>query len=108
MEFGITGAKIDEVGVIVHAENLGYDYCWATDSQLIRSNPWAVLALAPTQTRKINWATGLAISGPAARARLAANGIANKQCPGRPAPLFPGHPAPGKYRPCLTKGSGAP
>ena len=84
MEFGITGAKIDEVGVIVHAENLGYDYCWATDSQLIRSNPWAVLALAATQTRKIKLGTGLAISG-LRLAPVAANGIAtiNVLAPGR-------------------------
>jgi 5,10-methylenetetrahydromethanopterin reductase len=84
MEFGITGAKIDEIGFIVHAENLGYDYCWATDSQLIRSNPWAVLALAATQTRRIRLGTGLAIAG-LRLAPVAANGIAtiNRLAPGR-------------------------
>ncbi len=84
MEFGVTGAKIDDIGFIVHAENLGYDYSWATDSQLIRSNPWAVLALAATQTRKIKLGTGLAISG-LRLAPVAANGIAtiNRLAPGR-------------------------
>ena len=49
--------------LIAHAENLGYDYCWATDSHLIRSNPGAVLALAAQQTRTIKLGTGLAIGG---------------------------------------------
>lgn len=84
MEFGVTGAKIDEIGFIVHAENLGYDYCWATDSHLIRSNPWAVLALAAQQTRTIKLGTGLAIGG-LRLAPVAANGIAtiNRLAPGR-------------------------
>ena len=37
MEFGVTGAKIDEIGFIAHAENLGYNYCWATDSKLFQA-----------------------------------------------------------------------
>ena len=32
MDFGIMTAKIDEIGYITHAENLGYDFCWSTDS----------------------------------------------------------------------------
>ena len=53
MDFGIVHAKIDEIGYITHAENLGYSHCWVTDSQMIRSNCWAVLALAAQQTRRI-------------------------------------------------------
>ncbi len=84
MEFGVTGAKIDEIGFIAHAENLGYDYCWATDSHLIRSNPWAVLALAAQQTRTIKLGAGLAIAG-LRLAPVAANAIAtiNRLAPGR-------------------------
>jgi len=32
MEFGIMTAKIDEIGLIVHAENLGFTNAWITDS----------------------------------------------------------------------------
>lgn len=84
MEFGITAAKIDDVGIARHAENLGYDFVWATDSPLIRSNPWAVLALAAQQTQKIRLGTGLEI-GALRLAPATANGIAtiNRLAPGR-------------------------
>jgi hypothetical protein len=39
MDFGIVHAKIDEIGYITHAENLGYSHCWVTDSQM---RPWTV------------------------------------------------------------------
>ncbi len=61
MEFGVTCGKIDEIGLIGHAENLGYDFCWVTDSPMPRSNPWAVLALAAQQTRTIRLGTGVAV-----------------------------------------------
>jgi 5,10-methylenetetrahydromethanopterin reductase len=84
MEFGITCAKIDNVGLAAHAENLGYDQCWATDSPMLRSNPFAVLALAAQQTRTIRLGVGVAVPG----LRVApetANGIAtiNRLAPGR-------------------------
>ena len=53
MDVGIVTAKIDEIGYITHAENLGYSHAWITDSPMIRSNCWAVLALAAHQTRTI-------------------------------------------------------
>ena len=58
MQFGITAARIDDIGFFKHAENLGYDFAWVTDSPLLRSNPWAVLALAAQQTQKIRLGTG--------------------------------------------------
>lgn len=84
MEFGITTAKIDDVGLAKHAENLGYDFVWATDSPLLRSNPWAVLALAAQQTQKIRLGTGLEI-GALRLAPETANGIAtiNRLAPDR-------------------------
>ncbi|MBL6952867.1 MAG: LLM class flavin-dependent oxidoreductase [Alphaproteobacteria bacterium] len=84
MEFGISCAKIDEIGFVTHAENLGYDFCWVTDSQMIRSNPWAVLALIAQQTRTIRIGTGVAVPG-LRLAPVAANGIAtiNRLAPGR-------------------------
>lgn len=84
MEFGISASKIDDIGFFTHAENLGYDFAWVTDSPLLRSNPWAVLALAAQQTQKIKLGTGLEI-GALRLAPVAANGIAtiNRLAPGR-------------------------
>src|SRR5262245_17572999 len=84
MDFGVVTAKVDEIGYITHAENLGYSHCWVTDSPMIRSNCWAVLALAPQQTRSMRLGTGVNVPG----LRLApavANGIAtiNRLAPGR-------------------------
>jgi alkanesulfonate monooxygenase SsuD/methylene tetrahydromethanopterin reductase-like flavin-dependent oxidoreductase (luciferase family) len=84
MDFGIMTAKIDEIGYITHAENLGFSHCWVTDSPIIRSNCWAVLALAAQATRTMRIGTGVNV--PALRlAPAAANGIAtiNRLAPGR-------------------------
>lgn len=84
MDFGILTAKIDEIGYIAHAENLGYTHCWITDSPMIRSNCWAVLALAAQQTRGMRIGTGVNVPG-LRLAPVAANGIAtiNRLAPGR-------------------------
>lgn len=84
MDFGIVHTKIDEIGYITHAENLGYSHCWVTDSQMIRSNCWAVLALAAQQTRRMRLGTGVNVPG-LRLAPVAANGIAtiNRLAPGR-------------------------
>ena len=84
MDFGILTAKVDEIGYIVHAENLGYTHCWVTDSPMIRSNCWAVLALAAQQTRTMRIGTGVNVPG-LRLAPVAANGIAtiNRLAPGR-------------------------
>ena len=57
MQFGITTAKVDEIDSITQAESLGYGFCLVSDSQMVRSNPWAVLALAAQQTRSIRIGT---------------------------------------------------
>ncbi|MEE8396338.1 MAG: LLM class flavin-dependent oxidoreductase, partial [bacterium] len=84
MDFGVVTAKIDEIGYIAHAENLGYSHCWVTDSQMLRSNCWAVLALAAQQTRTMRIGTGVNVPG-LRLAPVAANGIAtiNRLAPGR-------------------------
>ena len=84
MDFGILTAKIDEIGYITHAENLGFTHCWITDSPMIRSNCWAVLALAAQQTRTMRIGTGVNVPG-LRLAPVAANGIAtiNRLAPGR-------------------------
>jgi alkanesulfonate monooxygenase SsuD/methylene tetrahydromethanopterin reductase-like flavin-dependent oxidoreductase (luciferase family) len=84
MDFGIMTAKIDDVGYITRAENLGYSHAWVTDSPMIRSNCWAVLALAAQQTRRIRLGTGVNVPG-LRLAPVAVNGIAtiNRLAPGR-------------------------
>jgi len=84
VNFGIVTAKIDEIGYITRAENLGYTHAWVTDSPMIRSNCWAVLALAAHQTRAIRLGTGVNVPG-LRLAPVAANGIAtiNRLAPGR-------------------------
>src|SRR5215475_16020922 len=84
MDFGIVTAKVDEIGYITHAENLGYSHCWVTDSPMIRSNCWAVLALAALQTRSMRLGTGVNVPG-LRLAPVIANGIAtiNRLAPGR-------------------------
>lgn len=84
MEFGLSCNKIDEIGLAVHAENLGYDFCWITDSPMIRSNVWAVMALVAQQTLRLRLGTGVAVPG-LRLAPVAANGIAtiNRLAPGR-------------------------
>jgi alkanesulfonate monooxygenase SsuD/methylene tetrahydromethanopterin reductase-like flavin-dependent oxidoreductase (luciferase family) len=84
MDFGIVTAKVDEIGYITHAENLGYSHCWVTDSLMIRSNCWAVLALAAERTRSMRLGTGVNVPG-LRLAPAAVNGIAtiNRLAPGR-------------------------
>jgi 5,10-methylenetetrahydromethanopterin reductase len=84
MEFGVSCGYITDIGFVTHAEKLGYDFAWFTDSPLIRSNIWAMMAIAAQQTQRIRLGTGLAIPG-LRLAPVAANGIAtiNRLAPGR-------------------------
>ena len=56
-------ADIEEIGFFSHAETLGYDSVWVTDSQMLFSDCYAVLALAAQQTRRIRLGPGVAICG---------------------------------------------
>ena len=59
MKFGIcVMANIDEIGFFTHAENLGYDSVWVTDSQMLFSDCYAVLALAARATRTLRLGPG--------------------------------------------------
>jgi alkanesulfonate monooxygenase SsuD/methylene tetrahydromethanopterin reductase-like flavin-dependent oxidoreductase (luciferase family) len=84
MDFGICAAKADEIGVIAHAENLGYSHAWVADSQMIWSDCYATLALAAQQTRTIRLGTGVAVAGTRI-APVTAHSIAtiNRLAPGR-------------------------
>ena len=56
-------ANVDEIGFFSHAETLGYDSVWVTDSQMLYSDCYAVLALAARQTTKLRLGPGTAICG---------------------------------------------
>lgn len=84
MKFGISVSQVDEVDLVVRAEEVGYDFCWVWDSPMIRSNLWAVMALVADRTSRIRVGSGVAI--PALRmAPVTANAIAtiNRLAPGR-------------------------
>ena len=85
MELGITVAsKIDDIDYIARAEALGYTHAWIADSQMIWSDPYAVLALAATRTDHIKLGTGVAVA-PTRPAPVTASSIAtiNAIAPGR-------------------------
>src|SRR5712691_1767545 len=85
MKFGIcVMADIDEIGFFNHAEALGYDSVWATDSQMLFSDCYAVLALAARQTRRIRLGPGVAICGTRIPpVHVAAMATLNRLAPGR-------------------------
>src|SRR5690242_1682657 len=85
MRFGIcVMADVDEIGFFTHAEELGYDSVWVTDSQMIFSDCYAVLALAAQQTRRIRLGPGTAICGTRIPpVHVAAMATLNKLAPGR-------------------------
>ena len=85
MHFGIcVMADIDEIGFFNHAEGLGYDSVWVTDSQMIFSDCYAVRALAARQTRRIRLGPGTAICGTRIPpVRVAAMATLNRLAPGR-------------------------
>jgi alkanesulfonate monooxygenase SsuD/methylene tetrahydromethanopterin reductase-like flavin-dependent oxidoreductase (luciferase family) len=85
MEIGLyVPARIDEVGYVLHAESLGYSAVWVTDTQMIWSDCFAVLALAAQQTRRIRLGAGTAVAGTRI-APVTAGAIAtiNRLAPGR-------------------------
>ena len=63
MELGIcVASKIDDIDYIVRAEALGYTHAWVADSQMLWSDPYAVLALAADRTSTIRLGTGVAVA----------------------------------------------
>src|SRR5215475_2843577 len=77
-------ADVDEIGFFSHAEALGYDSVWVTDSQMLFSDCYAVLALAAQQTRRIRLGPGTAICGTRIPpVHVAAMATLNKLAPGR-------------------------
>jgi 5,10-methylenetetrahydromethanopterin reductase len=85
MRFGIcVMANIDEIDFFSHAEALGYDSVWVTDSQMLFSDCYAVLALAARQTRRLRLGPGAAICGTRIPpVHVAAMATLNRLAPGR-------------------------
>lgn len=84
MQFGIVCDRISDLDIIVEAEALGYSFCWAFDTPMLRSNPFVLLALAAERTERIQLGVGVAVTG-LREAPEAANAIASVNClaPGR-------------------------
>ena len=77
-------ADIDEIGFFAHAEALGYDSVWVTDSQMLFSDCYAVLALAARQTSRLRIGPGTAICGTRIPpVQVAAMATLNRIAPGR-------------------------
>jgi alkanesulfonate monooxygenase SsuD/methylene tetrahydromethanopterin reductase-like flavin-dependent oxidoreductase (luciferase family) len=85
MKFGVcVMANIDEIAFFPHAEALGYDSVWVTDSQMLFSDCYAVLALAAAQTTRIRLGPGTAICGTRIPpVHVAAMATLNRLAPGR-------------------------
>src|SRR5205814_9398924 len=85
MRFGIcVMANVDEIGFFSHAETLGYDSVWVTDSQMLFSDCYAVLALAARQTTRLRLGPGTAICGTRIPpVQVAAIATLNRLAPGR-------------------------
>src|SRR5262245_11128437 len=77
-------ADVDEIGFFGHAESLGYDAVWVTDSQMLFSDCYAVLALAARQTSRLRLGPGVAICGTRIPpVHVAAMATVNRLAPGR-------------------------
>jgi 5,10-methylenetetrahydromethanopterin reductase len=85
VRFGIcVMANVDELGFFNHAETLGYDSVWVTDSQMLFSDCYVVLALAARQTSRLRLGPGTAIGGTRIPAvQVAAMATLNRLAPGR-------------------------
>jgi len=77
-------AEVGEIDFFTHAESLGYDSVWVTDSQMLFSDCYAVLALAARQTSRLRLGPGVAICGTRIPpVHVAALATLNRLAPGR-------------------------
>lgn len=62
MDFGIClHSKIDDIDLVVKAENLGFEAAWFADSQMLWSDCYSCLAVAAERTSRIKLGTGVSI-----------------------------------------------
>lgn len=85
MDLGVcVASKIDDIGHIVLAEELGFSAAWIADSQMLWSDPYATLALAADRTTTIRLGTGVAVAATRPAPVTAAGiGTINRLAPGR-------------------------
>ena len=85
MKFAVTiDPNINNHTIIKYAEDLGFDRAWVPDSQMIWSDCYAILALAATNTSKIEIGTGVSIPGTRIAPVTAHSiGTINQLAPGR-------------------------
>src|SRR6185369_5916464 len=85
MRFGVcVMANVDEINFFPHAEALGFDSVWVTDSQMLFSDCYVVLALAARETTRLRLGPGTAICGTRiAPVHAAAMATLNRMAPGR-------------------------
>jgi alkanesulfonate monooxygenase SsuD/methylene tetrahydromethanopterin reductase-like flavin-dependent oxidoreductase (luciferase family) len=77
-------ADIEEMDFYPHLESLGYDSAWVTDSQMLFSDCYAVLALAAQRTSRLRLGPGVAICGTRIPpVHVAAMASLNRLAPGR-------------------------
>src|ERR1700736_5834875 len=85
MEFAIgVSTHVGNWDVIRYIEELGFDRAWVGDSQMIWSDCYATMALAPASTKRIKLGAGVAIAGTRI-APVTAHSVAsiNQIAPGR-------------------------
>ncbi len=62
MQFGVClHSKIDDIDLVVRAEELGYTAAWFADSQMLWGDAYACMALAATRTSRIRIGTGVSV-----------------------------------------------
>ncbi len=62
MQFGVClHSKIDDIDLVVRAEELGYEAAWFADSQMLWGDAYACMALAATRTSRIRIGTGVSV-----------------------------------------------
>ncbi len=85
MEFGIAVAtSTDSWKVVKRAEELGFDYAWFYDTQLLCADVYSVMAIAAHETSRIQLATGVSVpSNRIAPVVASAFGTLNALAPGR-------------------------
>jgi 5,10-methylenetetrahydromethanopterin reductase len=77
-------SKVDDIGHLVLADQLGYADLWIADSQLLWSDCYVTMALAALNTTRIRIGTGVAVAGTRTSAvTAAAHATINRLAPGR-------------------------
>ena len=64
VEFGMcVTTRLDDVDYVKTCEDLGFDWVWVPDSQMIWGDCYAYMAMAAERTSRIKLGTGVAVAG---------------------------------------------